>query len=1432
MSGPVLLDQELQQHAIQEAADDVILPVTTPPQPQLSDTEDATIQDGLKIILRALTNALYQLLQSIGSGWRYSVAGIRTLWDQHGRPGQQRLRDAVSQAWKHRWTRQELQHKVRIVWDRLVIKIWAWWDYWLCHRCVIWLHERTGISVERLVFVSGVLTFGLLVFLMVRLLVWPKKQKHRKTTMFQGKRRKERSLSLTHVSGNVRGLRDRGFSLDMNNLSAGVGPISSVNNKISNAGNNPTSTRSRGFSYDFWNWKNTDNATTTSDGSTEFGGMRDRHNSIGNLSAFDSERATERDETVNQALQHGISATALDDKHGNKYNMCAQRQIDYYGPTETKLLYSTFTPPPSWTEASRSLLPTDTKLRLQREIALDLSKDECLMSIREPTASPKHALTLPVAQCSIHVKTPVIGGVLQVYVKESSKDEWMEHTFDTAKNAAQFQNDMLAIQCFGPALHRMYQSLELIHQGSIACDGREYVCHHDQMSSEVPQGIGVAWDDAMRALGSNIPSLRVALERFWWNHYSMTSLRLQARKRARKQQQRKTSTVASPTRTPLNNGETGAIVGSSEGEAKVDNKDATQKKHQNEYIHLNKEYVRKRLLIGPVDFFRLFVPCLPETALPRNDSTKKRMEQLLRWRKRTATAALLVQGYVKARIVVNHGWNLHRSLPTHYLTRRLSYDDNLQNTHRDANAKNEVYEGSVSRDVMCFVRPNVPNAFKSEERWWNWRPKRLRTAVSKYQAYTLVGQHVFKIPPDEEFPLNPQNDPVRTFGSLKEMVEAHPDVDFLVASFFTEITNTAFVSVFARTLPCGIDPAFDRNVSVFLLTRQLLIRSWVVIAQLLCAVITVQMSRFKHGSKVIRDTKLNFMMQIGNVSEHKTYTEASTVSALKYLMKTMADGVDASSPNSDLGPSDRMPFPMIPACRLGETRHFGGALQEDRNMPQNYVSFTVNVDAAKSRYNLISKLLITVLEQGLLAKNVFDVTYVLAAQEQDELPERAACTFRAVRVESRDIALPSIYVYGSHRLALRRRRSTQDANFFQSTLQMLPMKNILSSDSIESDNDDDTTTNIQVKRSQDFTLAGTRARANGTGASVLDSFRTCAIPSDDPIEKSVNELIEILENVKIPVRRDQLSQYDFSTSVPMGLLDAFHSTNDGVLHDKDLLSMSLLLLITRGEIRRHFIASGCNLKKAAMRIVETAAWRGQTFPIDRRICRIELQSGQFFQQGIDKEGRPVFYIRNLGLGPWRKDADATVASVLHRLEGALHEFSGRKEDIQCTVIILMGKPFKEFLKFKSGDAGSMAGDDSGDDDGASQLSVSVRDGMAFTPDGPIVANPRINSEESWQNHTNKKIARQLIDLLSAHYPERLHQALVVVKPSHAGPIRKAFGRFTLSSFVESPVTRSKIKLLSRFTELQNYVSKNELVTIAGGEQPIDPEVFGLYNPLC
>ena len=162
----------------------------------------------------------------------------------------------------------------------------------------------------------------------------------------------------------------------------------------------------------------------------------------------------------------------------------------------------------------------------------------------------------------------------------------------------------------------------------------------------------------------------------------------------------------------------------------------------------------------------------------------------------------------------------------------------------------------------------------------------------------------------------------------------------------------------------------------------------------------------------------------------------------------------------------------------------------------------------------------------------------------------------------------------------------------------------------------------------------------------------------------------------------------------------------------------------------------------------------------------------------------------------------------------------------------MGKPYKEYFKRKGGvDNGSVAGDDEYDSDDdmgdRSMASASFKDCNQDSPDGRRVANPRVNPDESWQLHTSKKLIRQLITLISAHYPERLFQALIVMKPSQTVSLRKIFGSYTLSTFVESPVTRSKVKFLNTFAELQKYVSKEELVTIAGGETPINPEVFGL-----
>lgn len=409
------------------------------------------------------------------------------------------------------------------------------------------------------------------------------------------------------------------------------------------------------------------------------------------------------------------------------------------------------------------------------------------------------------------------------------------------------------------------------------------------------------------------------------------------------------------------------------------------------------------------------------------------------------------------------------------------------------------------------------------------------------------------------------------------------------------------------------------------------------------------MSRFKHGSKEIRDQKLSMTLQLGS-SETKTWTETYAITTMTYLMRSVAGDLDTSTPTSDMGPSDRMPFPMVPLARFGDTYHFGGALQDDRKLPQNYCATNVCLDSSKSHHNVLARLFMSLIERGFMSKNVYDITYVLAATKQDELPERAMASLRLARVSAKDIALPSSFVYRSKRID-HRRRSKWEAATFQSGLGNFSVggERLRALEKYASD-DDSEAQNNSLQRST--TSDSQRQRKRETAGKLLESQMTSTINTLDPIEKAVNELVEILGDVKIPVRRDQLPLYAFSAAVPLSLLEAYSAT-DGALRNKELMSMSLLLLITRGEIRRHYIASGCVLKKAAVRIVETAAWRGQTFPIDQRICRIELQSGQFFHQGFDVGGRPVFYFRNMGLGPWRKDHNASVAAVLHRLEGKM-----------------------------------------------------------------------------------------------------------------------------------------------------------------------------------
>lgn len=292
------------------------------------------------------------------------------------------------------------------------------------------------------------------------------------------------------------------------------------------------------------------------------------------------------------------------------------------------------------------------------------------------------------------------------------------------------------------------------------------------------------------------------------------------------------------------------------------------------------------------------------------------------------------------------------------------------------------------------------------------------------------------------------------------------------------------------------------------------------------------------------------------------------------------------------------------------------------------------------------------------------------------------------------------------------------------------------------------------------------------------------IATSDPIDKKINQVIEILEDVRVPTRASpaEVARGDFSHTT---ILRCPPSAQAALGGRADLKQVAVLEIVSRDDIRRCLISCGMNVKATACSVVDTAAWRGLTFPIDTRACRVELQNGQFFQQGRDLSGHPVFYFRAMCRGPWRGDEDAVISAVLHRLETSLNRFVLSNTNIRCTFIVLLGKPAE-------GDISATQKDD----------------------------NSRISSSEPWHIHVNARLLHRLIDTLVLHYPERLHRALIVTKNSSKVLSNRTsyFGRH-LKGF------KDRVRILRSYETLANFVHTSELVQLAGGIAPVEKSAF-------
>jgi hypothetical protein len=301
-------------------------------------------------------------------------------------------------------------------------------------------------------------------------------------------------------------------------------------------------------------------------------------------------------------------------------------RIQLYGPMRLAFVYETWTPPPTWTETSRRIIPPDKHFHLVRYLAISwntvtihhghrLGPNAADAIARDPSSNHKKdpPTELALGNISLHVQNPVEGGVVQFYSQDAPRDDWHEHTFPTAADAAQFQMDVLGLQVLGPTISNMFAALQIIHQGSMAHDGKEYICHDagaqryiedrqkDYERLLAQSCFGCAWDDVMRCLGSVFPSIRLRLEAIWWKQAT-------AHLTAEGEETNKSQSTTTNSNAPVDKS----------------------------LFSIKPEYVKTRLLLGPLDFIRLFIPILPVTSLPRRSNSKQRVEQLLRWRKRVA----------------------------------------------------------------------------------------------------------------------------------------------------------------------------------------------------------------------------------------------------------------------------------------------------------------------------------------------------------------------------------------------------------------------------------------------------------------------------------------------------------------------------------------------------------------------------------------------------------------------------------------------------------------------------------------------------------------------------------------------------------------------------------------------------------------------------
>lgn len=471
------------------------------------------------------------------------------------------------------------------------------------------------------------------------------------------------------------------------------------------------------------------------------------------------------------------------------------------------------------------------------------------------------------------------------------------------------------------------------------------------------------------------------------------------------------------------------------------------------------------------------------------------------------------------------------------------------------------------------------------------------------------------------------------------------------------------------------------------------------------------------------------------------------------------------------------------------------------------------------------KVFIGYVAKGGLRRDVLDFTFVIAGGKEDELPERALACVRYVHPRVMDaVVSPSFLIPARNTSMDDFSVANQDGPYQPESSASLYLRLFVTDPLVATMTPLARALAPSPRRPSDAVLSlekEEKAALNESYARVMSTT--------DALEEAVNEVVRILDTVDIPVRKEQL------VPTKSKLLSLEEQTGLSIELPNDsanaVVKVPILSRVSRDDILRYFIGAACSHKSTVVRLVDSASWHGVTFPLDTAVCRIELQNGQFFGQGHDKEGHPVFYFRNMCLGPWRRDENAVITAVLHRLERAVSKLSAKDPRVKCTLVVLLGKPFRK--KAKKDDDEDMVVEEEGHNGGEQhEVSVGADHEQEAEHDGDdksmgVTDNPRIDPTEQYYVHTSKRVVRRLISLVMQHYPERLHKAYVVVGYGNKTYTRTAVGgTMRLSKYIlHSQRTREKVKFLIRYNDLREYISSDQLVTIAGGDARIHGDVF-------